>query len=205
VEPKYEKKIETLEELLNSDVVYCYSPQSDANVLYSGSSTFIGNNELTTECRDMRKNIVRMITKKDIAITEDPFYVTYVAREMGTVDVGKTLCSLDKTLLSGFLTILFKKGSPLLDKFNFLMRRFLEAGLLERLMAELHHEDSLRAEDRYREENGGVFCPLTFKHLMPAFFVLFVGTVLSSVVFIGELTLNCLYKRNGKYTVRALG
>ena len=40
---------------------------------------------------------------------------------------------------------------------------------------------------------------------MPAFVVLLVGTVLSSVVFVGELIVNCLWKRKGKNRVRALG
>jgi len=41
-------------------------------------------------------------------------------------------------------------------------------------------------------------------HLMPAFVVLIVGTVLSSVVFIGEKILNCLCKRMNK-KILALG
>jgi hypothetical protein len=38
---------------------------------------------------------------------------------------------------------------------------------------------------------------------LPEFVVLLVGTVLSSVVFIGELIVHCLYKRKEK-TIRAV-
>jgi len=40
-----------------------------------------------------------MITKRDIASIFDPFFATYVARDLG-LDVGKLMCSLDETLIS---------------------------------------------------------------------------------------------------------
>jgi len=139
-----------------------------------------------------------MITKQDIAILCSPLFATYVARQMGTVDVGKIICSLDETLISAGVPVLFKKGNPLLDTFNNLMRRYLEAGLLEMHWTELQQRASLRGAGRYREVFGDVFFAFSVSHLMPAFVVLLVGTVLSSVVFIGELIVNCLWRRRMK-------
>jgi len=205
VEPKYEKKLETLDELLDSNVVY--GDNSALNVAlgtvpYPELMTFLDHKRLKEDCSDFRKCVERMVTKRDIALFIDPVLATYFAREMGTVDVGKVLCSLDESLMSVGLTVLFKKGNPLLDRFNTLMESYLEAGLLERHWTELQHRSSLRSGGRFREAAGDMIFVFTVSHLMPAFVVLLVGTVLSLVVFVGELTVNCLGKRKEKKNLR---
>jgi len=201
VEPKYEKKIETLDELLNSEVVFGYYSSLQyvfSTVNYPELLRFFELKKHKEDCSDMRMCVERMITKRDIAIINDLFLATYFAKELGTVDVSKLFCPIDETLVSKYGAIYFKKGNPLLDRFNILMRRYLEAGLLERLWAELQHRASLRREDRFREATEGMFFVFSVSHLMPAFVVLLVGNVFSSVVFIGELIVNCLYKRTTK-------
>ena len=160
--------------------------------------TFLEHKNFKEDCNDIRKCVERLITKIDIATLVPPLMATYVAREMGTVDVGKIVCSLDDTILSVGSTILFKKGNALQDRFNFLMRRYLEAGLLERLWTELQHRTSLKGGRRFRDAAGDMFFAFSVSHLMPAFVVLLVGTVLSAVVFIGELIWNCLCNRRTK-------
>jgi hypothetical protein len=198
VEPTYEKRLETIEDLLNSDVVYGYNPivnYAQGTAAYPELVKFLEHKTLKEDCSDHRKCVERMITKRDIATISSPLLATYVAREMGTVDVGKIICSLDETLISGGAVVLFKKGNPLLDRFNILMSRYLEAGLLEMQWTELQHRASLMGSGRLREAGGDVFFTFSLSHLMPAFVVLLVGTVLSSVAFIGELIVNCLCKR----------
>jgi len=201
VEPTYEKKLETLVDLLNSDVVYGYHPIVNvvqSTIEYSETMTYFDQKTLKEDCSDHRKCVERMITKRDIAIISSPYFATYVAREMGTVDVGKIVCYLNETFMSADVAVLLKKGNPLLDRFNILMRRYLEAGLLEMHWTELQHRASLRGAERLREADGDVFFAFSVSHLTPAFVVLLVGTVLSSVVFIGEFIVNCLCKRRIK-------
>jgi hypothetical protein len=146
-----------------------------------------------------------MITKRDISTVYSPIYVTYVAKELGVVNVEKIICSFDEVVLSSGIIMLFKKGNALLDRFNILMRRYLEGGLMERTWTELQHRAALMGGGRFTEADGDEFFPFSISHLMPAFVVLLVGTVFSSVVFVGELIVNCLCKRREKYRVRALG
>jgi hypothetical protein len=207
VEPMYEKKIETLDDLLESDVVFGIHPivhfaKEFANI--PELDNFLEHKRPTEECTDLRKCVERMITKRDMAYFISSDYVTFVARDLGTVDVGKIICSLDETVLSGVAIIIFKKGNPFLDRFNILMRRYLEAGFLDRLWSELQHGASLRGGGRFGESTNVMFYAFSFSHLMPAFVVLIVGTVLSSVVFIAELIVNCLCKRWEK-RIRSLG
>ena len=205
VEPKFEKKLEILDELLDSDVVYGYHPLINFvqdTLAYPDFVKFLEHKRFKEDCSNVRKCVERMITKRDIASVIAPFFAIYVAKEMGTVDVGKVICSLDEKFLSVGATILFKKGNPLLDRFNILMRRYLEAGLLERQWKELQHRATLRGGGRLREAAGDIFFVFSVSHLMPAFVVLLVGTVLSTVVFVGELTVNCLCKRKEKKNPR---
>jgi hypothetical protein len=113
---------------------------------------------------------------------------------MGTVNVGKVVCSFYETLLSAGVTVLFKKGNPFLNRLNILMRGCLEGGLLERHWTILQRLASLRIGGRFREAAGDVFFSFSVSHLMPIFVVLLVGTVFSSVVFIAELILKCVCK-----------
>jgi len=201
VEPKYEKKIETLDELLHSDIVYGYYPALQfvfSTISHPEFVRFFELKESKEDCGVMRKCMERMIKKEGVAVVNDPLLATYVARDMGTRDVSKIICPFDENLLSISITMLFKKGNPLLERFNIVMRRFLEAGLLERLWAELQHRASLRGKRTFIEANGSNFFAFTFSHLMPAFVVLFVGTVFSSVVFIAELIVKRLSKRTNK-------
>jgi hypothetical protein len=145
-----------------------------------------------------------MITKRDIAMIASPLYAIYVALEMGTVVVGKIICSLYEKEVSVSLIVLFKKGNPLLDQFNILMRRYLEAGLQERVWTEIQHRASLKAGGRIGKAAGDEYFQFSVFHLIPAFVVLLVGSVLSSVVFIGELIVNCLCKRRGKRDSRVM-
>ena len=115
------------------------------------------------------------------------------------MDVSKLICSLDGVLLSAGATIIFKKGNPLLDRFNVLMRRYLEAGLLERLWTELLHLASLSGRSRLREATGDVEFTFSVSHLMPAFMVILVGTILSSLLLVAELILNFLCKGGKKF------
>jgi len=181
VEPKYGKKLESLDEILDSDVVYGYHP-----VIYYAQDTFscsectyfTEHKRLKEDCSDIRKCVERMITKRDIATVLPPVFANYVARELGTVDVSKIICSLYEVALSGGITVLFKKGNPLLERFNFLMRRYLEAGLLEMFWTELQHRASLRGRGRFTEAAGDMCFAFSISYLMPAFVVLLVGTVL---------------------------
>jgi hypothetical protein len=156
----YEKKLETLDELLESDVVYGTHPtvsfaKDFANI--PELVMFLEHKRLQEGCSDVRKCVERMITKTYIASIIPPLYATYVARDLGTVDVGKIIFSLDETVMSGGAIVLFKKGNPFPDSFNILMRRFLEDGFLEMLWKELQHRASLRGRGRFREAGSDMF------------------------------------------------
>jgi len=205
VEPKYGKRINTLDGLLDSDVVYGYHTFINFiqdTLAYPEFVKFLELKTLQEDCSDVRKCVERMITKRDIASIITPLFATYVAREMGTVDVGKIICSLDEYIMSAGATVLFKKGNPFLNRFNNIMRRYLVAGLVEKQRKELEHRASLIGGGRFREATADKFFAFSVSHLMSAFVVLLVGTVFSSVVFIAELSLHSLCQSKEKNNSR---
>jgi hypothetical protein len=199
VEPEYGNKIETLEELLQSDIIYGYNPGLDLifqSVPYPELSEFNERKKLRADCGDSTKCFERMITKGDIASIMFTTYSSYLACVMGIVDINKVICSFDETIMSSEEIILFKKGNPLLDRVNVLLRRCLEAGLLKMRWSELQHRARLKSKGKLREDSSDIFVPFSASHLMPAFVVLVVGNILSSVVFIVELIRGSGNKRN---------
>jgi hypothetical protein len=115
----YEKKIETLDDLLDSDVIYGTHQVSTfalSIVPYPELMKFVEHKRLKEDCTDLRKCVERMITKRDIASFDFPNFANYFSKNLGTVDVGKIICSLDETVMSGGAVIVFKKGNLLLDK-----------------------------------------------------------------------------------------
>jgi hypothetical protein len=170
VEPNYEKRLETFDDLLHSDVVYGYHPGINFiqdTLAYPEFVKFLKYKKLQEDCSDPRKCFERMITQRNIATIGFPLFASYVALEMGAVDVGKFVCSLDEMAASSHLVVLFKKGNPLLDRFNILMRRYLEAGLLGRVRSELQHRASLKGGGRIGEAAGYTFFVFSLFHLIP--------------------------------------
>jgi hypothetical protein len=200
VEPNYEKRLKTFEDLLHSDVVLGYHPGIHIIQDTLECPEFVKlleHKKSQKDCSDVRECIERIITKRDIATFMTRRFASYVALQTGTVNVGKLVCFLDELDMDLSLIVLFKKGNPFLNQFDTLMRRYLEAGLHEGLWTELQHGASLKGGGRIGEAAGDTFFPFSISHLQPAFVVLLVGNVLSCVVFIGELIVNCLRKWRG--------
>jgi hypothetical protein len=81
VEPMYKKKLETLDELLDSDVVYGYQgffTFAKDIPSYPELVKFLEHKRLKQDGSDLRKRVERMITKRDIASIIAPFFATYV-------------------------------------------------------------------------------------------------------------------------------
>jgi hypothetical protein len=60
------------------------------------------------DCSDIWKFVERMITKRNIATLSSTVFATYIARQMGTVDVGNIICSFDEALISVIFPAIFK-------------------------------------------------------------------------------------------------
>jgi len=137
-----------------------------------------------------------MITKRDIATFIATLFVTYVARDLGNVDVGKTICSFDVAMIS--TDIIVNNSKYISEQVQHPIEALFGSRFAGNALDTTAISSFLRGGGRFRETADDMFFAFSVSHLKPAFVVLTVGTVLSSVVFIAELILNCLGKRRKK-------
>jgi len=86
VEQNYEKKLETFEDLLNSDVVYGYHPFISFfqdTLSYPEFVKFVDQKNFKEDFSDLRKCVERMITKKDIASIVAPVFLIMLLGKWG--------------------------------------------------------------------------------------------------------------------------
>jgi hypothetical protein len=195
VEPGYEKKFETIQELLDSNINYGY-----ITVLEIVMSTMEFSDHLQfpptrrVDCADMKNCLRRMMSDGDVATLSAPEYAKYLANEFGYQGEMKSPCSLDENFIYGNAVDVFTKGSPLVKQFNKYIRRCLEGGLMERYLAQLNHEALLRGTKKSDEDGNSMYFVFTLSHMVPAFSVLGFGYLCSTIIFIAE----CLHKRFSK-------
>jgi hypothetical protein len=192
VEPGYEKMLETMEDLLDSNVFYGYNAAMEIGMTtteYTDHLRFPDSRRI--DCSDTKMCIRRIMSDGDVAIIIDPMYVKYVANEFGQQDQTKHPCALKENLLDGAIVALFSKGSPLLNQFNKYMRRCLEGGLAERYWSELNLEALLRSKEKSAKDGSAMYFVFSLSHTAPAFSVLGFGYVCSCMVCLAE----CLHKR----------
>jgi hypothetical protein len=188
VQPGYEKKLESLNEVLRSDMFYGY------NDFYEIVMDMAGYEEHRRfpssrrhDCSDMMKCLQRIVTDADLCTLSAPPFIQYLSSQMGIPDGTKYLCTLDDYMVTyGFISV-FRNGSPYLKRFNALTMRVLEAGLLDRYWAELLWNVQLRNDDWVHEDGENMYFVFSLSHVRPAISVLVFGYVFSVAVFLSEI------------------
>jgi hypothetical protein len=195
VEPGYEKKIETIEELIDSDVIYGYRTALEIGMTTTDYTDHLKfPNSRRTDCSDMKNCIHRIMSDGDIASIISPMYVRYVANEFGLEDQTKYPCTLKENVIDITLVALLPKGSPLLNQFNKYIRRSFEGGLVERNWAELNLEARLRSKMKSGVDGRNMYFVFSLSHIAPAFSLLGFGYVCGFVLCLAE----CFHKRISK-------
>jgi len=113
---------------------------------------------------------------------------------MGIADTSKHLCTLEENLFTTGFIFMLNNGSPFLNRLNVLTRRFREGGHLDRYWAQLLWITRLRRKMRFGDGEEDLYFVFSLSHLSPAFCVLGVGYVLSSIVFLDEIFLRWIAK-----------
>jgi hypothetical protein len=133
VEPGYENKIETFEELLDSSARYGLDKiieMVSVSTHYTDHLKF--NESRRVDCIDLENCIRRVESDGDIAIIGDVLYFQYLASKFGIECDGKFPCFLEENVLDVSLVSLLPRGSPILNHLNKFYRRCLEGGLTDK-------------------------------------------------------------------------
>lgn len=190
VDPGRNKQIATFEELQQSRLMYCTYPDIERYINASGP--YLADIKLHKEKNlDLIECIRRVLLADDMATVTFAYLVEYFAlAELGT---RNKLCSLDENVFQMSYTMYVTKGSPLLDIFNKIIRRMLEAGVMQKLWEDM--KEAVRKGGLSETSTAEAYFILSLSHLQLVFYMLVIGNAASIVVFLVEIV-------NGRVTLR---
>jgi hypothetical protein len=114
------------------------------------------------------------------------------------IDRGQklNLSPFKEDVYSNHIFMLLKKGSCLLDRINDVIFRVVEAGLPDKFLKEILDTDRHNSNPRSLKDVSEDYVSMSVSHLQSAFFLLCLGTVLSIITFIIEISYsNCGQRR----------
>jgi hypothetical protein len=162
----------------------------------------MGHEELNLdrfECADPDKCLERVFTASDTAFVATTFQAQYVASRIGKKPDKKLLCTLDGNIFSSMFVMYFYQGHPVVDRFNTVIRRCIEAGLGDKYWSDLYFNLTLQSMRKLEETNcqacSDTYFIFSLTHLRVPFIVLGFGYVFSVAVFVAELICKWLFKR----------
>lgn len=189
IEPMFDKQIQTFDELKSSGIRYLEHPSLPD---LSGFTNYDKYKKLTgprERCTDYKQCLSRLLDGEKVTLLITELWAEYASSSSGRGQVS--LCTIDENEFSFSLTMYLPKGSLFRDRFNVLIQRCLEAGLVNKYRSQLTWNLTLQ---RSHEHGGGeaassnnVYFAFTVFHLRVAFCLLAFGGALSSIVFIAEL------------------
>jgi hypothetical protein len=188
VESGYEEGFHSLEELFKSDLFYGYNTALE--FLFS-QFDFLDSRLFSIpriECNDIAKCAERVIFERDMATIYSKLCVHYIGIKSGVNENSRMICFLEYPSVSGSGAAYLPKGSLFLDRINSVLRRYLEAGLMNRYWSLLTWGEGLKSSKKF--DNSQDFVPFSVSHLTPAFKVVIFGHVLSLILFLAELSVN---------------
>jgi hypothetical protein len=151
------------------------------------------------ECSDHEKCMERVFTESDTTFVATTFQAQYVASRIGKTSDKKQLCSLDENVFPSIIVMYFRQGHPVIDSFNIVISRCIEAGLVDKYWSDLHSNLTLQNMRKLGESDCKVcsdgYFVFSLTHLRVIFIILGFGYLLSVVVFVAELICKWLSKR----------
>ena len=185
VEPGYEKPFETFDELINSDIHYGAIEMLELTAFSIGFNEF-RKLKYREECASkVDECMSRTMFKGDMIALNSINFANFFALSKGVHDVRKVVCFLPVYRAAFQITIGVQRGDPIVHLLNKHIRMCTENGFVERFWSDLEHTFQLQAEHNYSEDE--MYFVFTLDHLIPAFQILLLGYVLSSVVLVLEL------------------
>jgi len=183
VDPGLQQQISSVGELLDSGLEYG---------IYSSFGSLIPDlrNKLY-ERRQIYEDIEgcarRLATKGDFAFLYSKINTDYLTAVHFVDSNGHPLfCHMDENFSSQYVTLSVQRGSPMLTRYNDVIQRVIEGGLLDQYWKVIKFKATLLAAKNMTVPVGD-FTPLSTEHLQSAFYVLILGCVISLVSFSVEV------------------
>ncbi|PSN41928.1 Ionotropic receptor 573 [Blattella germanica] len=121
------------------------------------------------------------------SLVSDEWYVRYLIPRLYSDRTGKPLLEiLGEDVLSYHIVMIFSKGHILLERFNAIICRICESGLLEKWMHDINRNKYIDIDEELETESN--WGRLTISNLQGPFLILIFGLCISSLVMFLELS-----------------
>jgi hypothetical protein len=159
-------------------------------------------------CPDHHKCLQRLFVDGDITMFTPMLDAMYVLSHMGMSQNRELLCTLNDKVFPLDVAIYLAKGHPLLHLFNVVIRRCIEAGLVQKYWSDtifrIHLQHAADSKEPSCVVCNDMYFVFTLSHMKVAFVVLFGGFILSATVFVIELVYKCRSKAQTVTVIRYL-
>ena len=107
-------------------------------------------------------------------------------------------CSLNEAIFTTESVMYLTKGHPLLERFDQVFMRVIEAGLYSKYLAELTYVHmKISPYQNGQNDNDTLYLIFSLGHLKIVFIILLCGQLLSTLVFMCELLYSRIVRHNG--------
>jgi hypothetical protein len=195
VNPGFEESTTTLNDLMQSGIQYGYASYIDALQLSDPLYYTIKANRKT--CKLMYKCLRRVIERKDFATIFDSFHPEYFRTKLLLHNIHVPVCTLEEDVIMYRVSMFMAKGNPVLYRFNRLITLVFEAGLIEKWQNDFMPSSRLDAHPTddndtnfsffATNELNNYYSIFSLIHLQVVFYVLIIGHIVSTFVFLVEV------------------
>jgi len=202
VEPGYRKQIKTFDDLIQSGLMYGYL---EATEIALNISMYYERTKIRSPrfyCSEPNECLKRLITHGDITMVHFPNAAEYDAFKIISSHNRKQVCFLEEDIYKMNLVMYMQTGNPLIHRANTIIRRTIEAGLVDNYWSMVKWRVRLKSvvnstDDAVLTDDNEYFA-LALSHLKVAFIILIVGYILCAILFIAELVYAPISTRQSK-------
>jgi hypothetical protein len=198
INPRLEMQISSVRDILDLGIEYGYTSDIAGYLEGIDESEYQNIREHKVKCKDQYQCFNRVVKDRNFACIANTFFVDPLLTWGGAK--GK-VCTISNDIVRLRSVMYLKKGHPLLDRFNKIIRWMTEGGL-ERIWGnDLYLENKRRARLSFYYDNGSSdynndsddtnletsYFAFSVAHLQMAFYSFLIGCILSCVVLVGEI------------------
>ncbi|CAO1443385.1 unnamed protein product [Diamesa serratosioi] len=182
--PMYVEQLESFKDMKRSE--FRFGMTLPTTKYFQSHHDEIGNVVLANVqlCSSSLKCLHQLTKEKKFAVAISREYLEYVINKFKDEEGKPLIRALDDTIVQTPIEMLLFKGNPLLNRFNDLLLRIVEAGLIIVWTKQIQ-SDVFRQSDKLAITNEHL--PLSLLHLQGAFFLLVFGLIVSFVCFIFQV------------------
>jgi hypothetical protein len=195
VNPGFEKSISTLNDLIQSGIDYGYPVEMDAFIDSEPPYNIITTNRKT--CKSVYKCLHRVIERKKFATILDRFRAEYFGTRLLFHNIHVQICTLQEDVILLSVSMYMAKGNPLLHRFNEIITRMFEAGLIKKWQNDFMcssrlddhpiDDDDTKFSDFTTNEINTDYSPFSIIQLQVIFYMHLIGQIFNILVFLVEV------------------